>query len=97
MVYSRLVNIPMNRLDFENEKQLIIDIANFNVFDKETNLKLIKKQEWKHQKYQYFNTKQFKKVIKEQLQYSYHTSQIKSQKSLENMILIKCHQDITIK
>lgn len=46
MVY-RLVNIPMNKIDFEKEKQLIINIANFNGFDKEMILKLIKKQEWR--------------------------------------------------
>ena len=46
MVY-RLVNIPMNKIDFEKEKQLIINIANFNEFHKEMILKLIKKQEWR--------------------------------------------------
>lgn len=37
----RLMNIPMNRIDFGKEKQLIIDVDNFNGSDTEIILKLI--------------------------------------------------------
>jgi len=51
----RLVNVLMNKNYFNKEKQHIIEIAKFNGFEENTNLKLIKKQDWKRNIRNYSN------------------------------------------
>ena len=42
----RLINIPMNKKDFEKEQKIIINIAKFNGYEKNIILKLVKKHKW---------------------------------------------------
>jgi hypothetical protein len=45
MVY-RLVNIPLDKNDFDKEFKLITEIAKFNGYEKDLILKMVRKQKW---------------------------------------------------
>ncbi|XP_050524101.1 uncharacterized protein LOC126895864 [Daktulosphaira vitifoliae] len=49
MVY-RLINIPMNKIDYDKELVVIKEIAKFNGYNENIILKLVRKQKWKKER-----------------------------------------------